>query len=219
MKVILCISVDNQFRCHWHRLTNEFGYNGLWITSIRHPSNGTMDFLPMSPDSVQITFPDEYGSGASKEFEFNLTLLVSWIEQVYQSVAKQIFIFCSSSETTVIYQSIILNPYASPCLEAMRLVAVFTDGNERVHIVHIVNHYVEREALLRMECLTYLPDLNSKENIWYMVERPPSVLRNHPQKLNDLTIVFFENGYGSPPQKMIDDLNIPLYIRSLFKKS
>ncbi|GFW28052.1 transposable element Tcb2 transposase [Trichonephila clavipes] len=68
-----------------------------------------------------------------------------------------------------IYRDVILEQHVRLFRGAMGAEFLFMDDNARPHRANIVDECLQSEDITRMDWTVYLPDLNPKEHVWYML--------------------------------------------------
>ena len=109
------------------------------------------------------------------------------------------------------YRDEILRPHAVPMLRRIGQGAVYQDGNARPHRAGLVDDFLARSGVVRMDWPVCSPDLNPIENFWDHLERSPG---------EPSTTCYTASSSGSAPARVAGHLpGIPSKIRHVSETS
>ena len=90
--------------------------------------------------------------------------------------------------TGVRYSGEILNPIVRPLADAIGDDFILMDDDARRHSAMVVNQYLERETIVRMDWPSRSPDLNPIEYAWDLLQRAISSRIRLPNTRNELVL-------------------------------
>lgn len=106
----------------------------------------------------------------------------------------------NGSLTAVRYRDEILDPIVRPFAGAIGNDFILMDDNARPHRARVVNDYLERESIVRMDWPAYSPDLNPIEHAWDALQTRISQLPVAPTTLDELTDALVQEWAQIPNQ-------------------
>ena len=104
--------------------------------------------------------------------------------------------------TALRYRDEILHPVVRLFAGAIGPDFIMMDDNARPHRARVVQEYLERESIERMDWPAVSPDLNPIEHVWDQLQYRLSQRPNQPQTLDDLENALREEWNNLPQQNL-----------------
>lgn len=112
-------------------------------------------------------------------------------------------VFPRGTVNAQVYRDDILDAYVRPYAGAIGDAFLLQDDNARPHRARIVDDYLQRETIMRMEWPARSPDLNPIEHVWDALGRRVAALNPPPQTLAALATAL-QDQWLSLPMELTD---------------
>lgn len=119
--------------------------------------------------------------------------------------STDLYVIRNGSLNALRYRDEILDPIVRPFAGAIGDDFILMDDNARPHRARIVNDYLARESIVRMEWPAYSPDLNPIEHAWDVLQTRISALPVSPTTINELADALVQE-WRQIPQQVFQNL-------------
>jgi transposase len=118
--------------------------------------------------------------------------------------STDLYVIRNGSLNAVRYRDEILDPIVRPFAGAIGDDFILMDDNARPHRARIVNDYLARESIVRMDWPAYSPDLNPIEHAWDCLQKRISQLPVSPRSLDELADALLREWQQIPQQRFLN---------------